>query len=454
MNYIDTSIFELFEIGPGPSSSHTIGPIKAANNFINCLKELPIKLIKEITKIEVYLYGSLSTTGMGHGTHKAILAGLLGYLPPNIDTAFFRALFNDLTENYFLTIDNISIKFNFNNIHFKHSQYNSPYQNTLIFKAYSKEQIIFEREYYSIGGGFIKYKGELETSKKIPLHFFSNMNELKILVNEKNKSIPEIILENEINISQLNKKEIYKKLYEIVEVMFNSVNNGLQKEGILPGSIKLQRKALLIYKGALMQRKALFRNMGILNAYAFATSEENADSEIIVTAPTSGSCGIIPAIIYYLHYNRKINLNKIVCGLLTAAAIGLIIKQNASLSGAEVGCQGEIGVASAMAAALLCQVYQKSAKIIENAAEIALEHHLGLTCDPIGGYVQIPCIERNAVGAIKAYNAFVIASLVRQDMHKVSLDSTIKSMYETGKDMLKKYKETARGGLAVCFINC
>lgn len=454
MNYIDTSIFELFEIGPGPSSSHTIGPMKAANNFINCLKELPIKLKKEITKIDVYLYGSLSTTGMGHGTHKAILAGLLGYLPRNIEIEFFRTLFNDLTENYFLKIDNISIKFSFNNIHFKHSQYNSPYQNTLIFKAYTKEQIIFEREYYSIGGGFIKYKGELETSKKMPLHFFSNMNELKMLVKETNKIIPEIILENEINIFQFNKNEIYKSLYNIIRVMFNSVDNGLQKEGILPGSIKLQRKASLIYKGALMQRETLFRNMGLLNAYAFATSEENADSEITVTAPTSGSCGIIPAISYYLHFNRKISLNKIVEGLLTAAAIGLIIKQNASLSGAEVGCQGEIGAASAMAAALICQVYEKSVKIIENAAEIALEHHLGLTCDPIGGYVQIPCIERNAVGAIKAYNAFVIASLVKAEMHKVTLDSTIKSMYETGKDMLKKYKETAKGGLAVCYINC
>jgi L-serine dehydratase len=454
MNYIDTSIFELFEIGPGPSSSHTIGPMKAAYDFINSIRALPDEVKKEIVSIDIYLYGSLASTGMGHGTHKAILSGLLGYLPSNVKADFFKKLFKDLSKDYTVLFDNYSVRFNFKNIHFRQSQHNKPFQNTLVFRASTLNQIVFEREYYSIGGGFIKYKGELESLKRKPMFYFTNMNELKKVAVETNKNIPEIVMENEIVISQLNKKIIFKKLKKIVEVMINSVEHGLQKEGLLPGPIKLHRKASLIYKNALALNRGLYKSMGLINSYAFAASEENADSEITVTAPTSGSCGIIPAIIYYLHFNRKIALVKILEAMLTSAAIGLIIKQNASLSGAEVGCQGEIGVASAMAAALICQVYQKSIKMIENAAEIALEHHLGLTCDPIGGYVQIPCIERNAVGAIKAYNAFVIASLVREDMHKVSLDSTIKSMYETGKDMLKKYKETAKGGLAVCYINC
>lgn len=454
MSYIDTSIFELFEIGPGPSSSHTIGPMKAAYNFLKELKALPVNIKKEIIGIDVFLYGSLSMTGLGHNTHKAILAGLLGFLPETIDPAFFKSLFFNLKETYDISIDNTSIKFSFYNIHFKKTQHNLPYQNTLIFRAFSVDQRIFEREYYSVGGGFIRYKGEVEQEKNKPLYLFSNMDELKKVVNNINKTIPDIILENEMKVSQLSRQEIFIKIYNIIKVMFNSVKNGLEREGVLPGFIKLQRKAPVIYKEALSRRHHLFKNLGLLNAYAFACAEENADSELIVTAPTSGSCGIIPAILYYLHCKRKISLQKIATGLLTAAAIGLIIKHNASLSGAEVGCQGEIGAASAMAAALLCQIYDKSIKIIENAAEIALEHHLGLTCDPVGGYVQIPCIERNAIGAVKAYNAFIIASLVKPEMHKLSLDSTIKSMYETGKDMLKKYKETAKGGLAVCFINC
>ena len=454
INYISTSIFELFEIGPGPSSSHTTGPMKAAYDFLSTLKRLPEAIKEDIVRIDIFLYGSLSMTGLGHNTHKAVLAGLLGFLPETVEPAFFKSLFLNLKETYDIAVDNKFIKFNFNNIHFKKTHYDFPYQNTLIFKAFSIDQKIFEREYYSVGGGFIKYKGEIEQEKGVPLHFFSNMDELKKIVISLNRTIPEVILENEMKISQLSKQEILNKLYNIIKIMFNSIKNGLQKEGVLPGFIKLQRKASIIYKEVINRRDFLFKNLGLLNAYAFACAEENADSELTVTAPTSGSCGIIPAILYHLHFNRKLSLNKITLGLLTAAAVGLIIKHNASLSGAEVGCQGEIGVASAMAAALLCQIYDKAVKIIENAAEIALEHHLGLTCDPIGGYVQIPCIERNAMGAVKAYNAFVIASLVKPEMHKVSLDSTIKSMYETGKDMLKKYKETAKGGLAVCFINC
>ncbi|MDY6820815.1 MAG: L-serine ammonia-lyase [Deferribacterota bacterium] len=454
MKYINTSIFELFEIGPGPSSSHTIGPMKAALNFIGTLKGFSTNIKRKVHKIDVFLYGSLSSTGFGHCIHKAILAGLLGYLPSNVEAQFFKNLFSNLSESYNIYLAKKPIVFKFNNIHFKKTLYSSTYHNTLIFRAYTKEYKIFEREYYSIGGGFIKYKGEKTTVKNTPPHLFNNMKSLTDILNITKMNIPQIILENEMALLQLDKEKIYKKLKKIINVMFNSVNNGLKKEGYLPGTLKLQRKASHIFNNTLKERNNFTKNMGLINSYAFSVSEENADSEITVTAPTSGSCGVLPAIAYYNYKIKKIPLYKIYDGLLTAATIGLIIKENASLSGAEVGCQGEIGSASAMAASFLCQIYNKPHNIIENSAEIALEHHLGLTCDPIGGYVQIPCIERNAISAIKAYDAFIIASMQKPETHKLTLDGTIKTMHETGLDMLKKYKETSRGGLAVCYINC
>lgn len=453
MEYINTSVFELFEIGPGPSSSHTIGPMKAAFNFINTIAALPATIKNNANRIDVYLYGSLSATGLGHSTHKAIAAGLMNKTPSECDAKFLKELFKTLKEVYFIELNN-KIAFAFKNIHFKQIRHTYPYQNTLIFTLSSERDILFEKEYYSTGGGFIKYKGEVEVKKIESPHKFANMKELKNIAIQKRLPVYKILLENEIATYCNNKKLIIDKLFNIIEYMLNSVDRGLSRDGVLPGPIGLKRKASTLYKKAKRTKSDLNREMGFINAYAFAASEENADSEIVVTAPTLGACGVIPGILFYLHNNLFIKKIDLVKGLLTAGAIGMIIKYNASISGAEVGCQGEIGSAAAMAAAMLAEVFKKEIYIVEDAAEIALEHHLGLTCDPIDGYVQIPCIERNAVGAIKAYNAFLISTLLNHSMQKLTLDGTIKSMYETGHDMLKKYKETAKGGLAVCYINC
>lgn len=446
---ITTSVFELFKIGPGPSSSHTIGPMRAGYNFNRAVAELSLESAPD--NIEVRLYGSLSATGEGHGTDRAVVAGLLGYLPDTVECDFLDSLADGSAHKF--ESGAASLPLSVKDVIFAEVENDFPYANTLLIRLRKGTDIMFEQEYYSIGGGFIKWKGQQEEIPRAPKHKYSTMNELKQTLSEKGMRLHQLILENEMAVTGTDEKEINIKLDAILDTMKKAVENGLSTEGVLPGPIGLHRKAKELYSHCGSGSEA--DNFMIkLNAYGFAASEENAAGHIVVTAPTSGSAGVIPAIVYALEEDLEISREMVRHGMLAAAALGFIAKHNASIAGAEVGCQGEVGVASSMAAGLVA--YAKGHRFwrTENAAESALEHHLGLTCDPVGGYVQIPCIERNAMGAVRAYNSYLIASVENEKFHKVSFDEVVKAMAETGRDMNSKYKETSRGGLAVSVPNC
>jgi L-serine dehydratase len=402
----------------------------------------------------VRLYGSLSSTGKGHGTDRSVAGGLLGWEPESCDCEALLKLLTTPEDIYFINVRNNAVKFSAKDIFFEKKTEGLTFQNTMILRLTDGKNTLLEKEYYSIGGGFIKCKGEDESSKPEPPFKYSTMKELKKLVEDNNITLSRLILENEKAISGMPEDEIFKKLDDIISAMTRAVGRGINTSGILPGPIGLGRKAPILYKKAGRMGNSPERFLVFLNAYALAVSEENAAGHKIVTAPTSGSSGVIPAIIYLLRHHFFVLNRELAEGLLVAAAVGFTAKHNASISGAEVGCQGEVGVASAMAAALTAYVNGHPPLIAENAAEIALEHHLGMTCDPIDGYVQIPCIERNAVGAVTAYNAYLLASIGDPHKQKITLDEVIKAMLETGRDMCGKYKETAEAGLAVCSINC
>jgi L-serine dehydratase len=453
---IRTSIFDLFKIGPGPSSSHTIGPMKAAFDFLqraNALFDFPVI---DNQKVKIHLYGSLSATGKGHGTDRAVIAGLLGWLPETCDPTEFTALLKNDDDIYSVKIQDKSIPINAKSIVFEKGRYDSPHPNTLVFKLLSNESVILEEEYYSVGGGFIQRKGEdLKTqNEKTPAFEFSTMKEFKEHLVKNKMTLTDLMIANEMSLTGLSRKEIYQKIDDVLEAMHKAVKRGLRHKGILPGTIKLRRKAPILYEQAKSLASASDSFMIFLNAYCMAASEENASGSIVVTAPTSGASGVIPGIFFLLRNHYHYDKQKLREGMLAAAAVGFLIKHNASISGAEMGCMGEIGSASAMAAAMLAYCAGKSIETVEAAAEIAIEHHLGMTCDPIGGYVQIPCIERNAMGAIKAYNAYLLASSGNTAHQKISLDSVIKVMRATGRDMSKKYKETSQAGLALSATEC
>jgi L-serine dehydratase len=453
---IKTSIFDLFKIGPGPSSSHTIGPMKAAFDFLQRTNALNDLQTTDSQQVVIHLYGSLSATGKGHGTDRAVIAGLLGWLPETCDPEVFTALLKNVDDIYFIKIQEKSIAINAKSIVFEKGKHESPHPNTLIFKFLSDNKIILEEEYYSIGGGFIKRKGEnlqVQNDKK-PAFEFSTMKEFKEHLVKNKMSLTDLMIANEMSITGLSRKEIYQKIDAILEAMYKAVKRGLRHKGVLPGTIKLRRKAPVLYEQAKSHASASDSFMIFLNAYCMAASEENASGSIVVTAPTSGASGVIPGILFLLRNHYHYDKQKLREGMLAAAAVGFLIKHNASISGAEMGCMGEIGSASAMAAAMLSYCAGKSVETVEAAAEIAIEHHLGMTCDPIGGYVQIPCIERNAMGAIKAYNAYLLASSGNTAHQKISLDSVIKVMRATGRDMSKKYKETSQAGLALSATEC
>jgi L-serine dehydratase len=457
MNCINTSIFDLFKIGPGPSSSHTIGPMKATFDFLQRANALPASIIEQGHGISIHLYGSLSATGKGHGTDRAVIAGLLGWLPHTVEPSFFSSLLKNPEEVYFVKIQEKQIGIQATDVLFERMKYASIHPNTLIVKLKdSQKNTLYEEEYYSVGGGFIQRKGEekLPENKQLPIYPYTTMNEFKhhLLVNK--ISLTDLMLANEMALTGLSTKEIYQKIDEIIEYMHRAVKRGLRTTGFLPGNIKLRRKAPILFEEAKSHASAMDSFMIFLNAYCMAASEENAAGSIVVTAPTSGASGVIPGVTYLLKKHYHYEKQKLREGILAAAAVGFLIKQNASISGAEMGCMGEIGSASAMAAAMLAYCAGLSIEKVEAAAEIAIEHHLGMTCDPIGGYVQIPCIERNAMGAIKAYNAFLLASSGNTAYQKISLDSVIKVMQATGRDMSKKYKETSEAGLALSMTEC
>lgn len=450
---ITTSIFELLKIGPGPSSSHTIGPMKAGFDFMNRIRQLPDSTRLKGDTLEIRLFGSLSATGEGHGTRRAVMSGLLGYLPdtcqPNV-----LAECSDNDRSFELDINGASLTYQPNQIIFDAVQHDYPHSNTMIFRFRQGKNILCECTYFSVGGGFLRWEGWEESPRGEPLYPYKNMAQLKDHLRANSLRLHELILANEMAITGMDEQEIFNGLDRLIQVMENAVELGIQSSGLLPGSIGLQRKAPIMHQRA---KKEHFQGPGFIkaiNAYALAASEENASGHCVVTAPTCGAAGVIPAIVFMLKRHMGALQDEVREGLLAATAIGFLCKHNASISGAEVGCQGEVGVASAMAAALMAYSRGYRFQVTENAAEIALEHHLGLTCDPVGGYVQIPCIERNAMGAVKAYNAYLIATTLDESYQMVNLDKAIHAMAQTGRDMSKKYKETSMGGLAQSMTEC
>ena len=453
MTAITTSIFELLKIGPGPSSSHTIGPMRAGYDFMSLMRKLPDENRLKGNELEIRLFGSLSATGKGHGTPRAIMAGLLGNQPDTCDSETLEEFKND-ERAYDLDINGNSINFHTNDIIFDAVQHDYEHSNTMIFRLKAGDEILLERIYFSVGGGFLRWRGWEEPEQGEPMYPYETMAQLKEHLRANSLRLHELILANEMAITGASEEEVHLGLDHVIEVMERAVEQGIKTEGVLPGPIGLHRKAPAMYKRA---KEEQFQGPGFikaLNAYALAASEENAAGHPVVTAPTCGAAGVIPAALYMLRYHMGAQKNEIHEGMLAAAAIGFLFKHNASISGAEVGCQGEVGVASAMAASFIAYARGFRFQVTENAAEIAMEHHLGLTCDPVGGYVQIPCIERNAMGVVKSYNAFLIASTVDEEYQKVDLDKAIAAMAQTGRDMSRKYKETSLAGLAVSMTEC
>ncbi len=454
------SVFEIFKIGIGPSSSHTVGPMHAAGRFARQLQH--DQLLHQTYKISIDLYGSLGATGKGHGTDKAVLLGLEGELPESIDPDCVEHRIDTIANHGRLNIlQQHSITFDINDHLVFHRKALPFHANGMRFNAFlNKDSAPFSKNYYSVGGGFIvgdqsaSANRVINTKPDLPYSFLT-AESLLDLCNRHQVSISDIMLTNEK--SRQNETEIRKQLLNIWSVMKNCVQRGIKQTGTLPGGMKVKRRAAGLYQQLTEKQHTLPTPMGTLdwvNLYALAVSEENAASGRVVTAPTNGAAGIIPAVLhYYRQFCSDANDEGVMRFLLTAAAIAILYKENASLSGAVVGCQGEIGVACSMAAGALTEVLGGTPQQVENAAEIGMEHNLGLTCDPIGGLVQVPCIERNAMGAVKAINASRIA-LRGDGTHFVSLDKVIRTMRQTGADMQSKYKETSRGGLAVNIIEC
>ena len=455
------SVFDLFRIGIGPSSSHTVGPMRAAGMFVAGLSDSG--LMSKLARIQVELFGSLGATGKGHGTDKALILGLQGELPETVDTDAIPARLEQVRTLGRLQLPGETvIAFDAQQDMLFHKNKLLPYHpNGLTFCAFdSAGKVLQERSYYSVGGGFVVNEAAagadriVEDHAQLPLHFTTGAGLLAHCA-EQGISISQVTLQNE-RVWRTD-EEIQAGLLHIWAVMQACVTRGCHTEGVLPGSLKVKRRAARLHR-QLTSEQELHRvplgTMDWVNLYALAVNEENAAGGRVVTAPTNGAAGIIPAVMhYYWNYCPGHSEAGIVRFLLTAGAIGILYKENASISGAEVGCQGEVGSACSMAAGALTEVTGGTPEQVENAAEIAMEHNLGLTCDPVGGLVQVPCIERNAMGAVKAINASRMA--MRGDgTHFVSLDKVIKTMRDTGADMKTKYKETARGGLAVNVIEC
>ena len=453
------STFELFSIGIGPSSSHTVGPMKAGFDFVSKINNANI--LKKTTKITIDLYGSLALTGKGHKTDYAIILGIMGFLPHNVNIDESNKLYEKCLNRKKLSIFNKkNINFNYHtDLNFHYDKFLTEHSNGMKISAYNENALLFQKKYFSIGGGFIlddqEIKKDIIPTKIInnKLYNFSTAKELNELCLKNNLSIDELIYENEKSIFG-NKEEVNKKLNAIWQTMEKSIERGINsKEDILPGCLKVKRRAPKLYK-KLLETNTPKTDLNIINTYAIAVNEENASGGKVVTAPTNGAAGIIPAVLKYFLETKNITNKEekqsfIAKYLFTCSAIGILYKSGASISAAEVGCQGEIGVACSMAAAGYCALLGGSIKDIESAAEIAMEHNLGLTCDPIGGLVQIPCIERNSMGAVQAINAAKLAYLDSGEKKFVGLDYAIKAMYETGLDMNIKYKETSLGGLAI-----
>ncbi len=456
------SVFDLFSIGIGPSSSHTVGPMRAANQFVRTLQTQD--LLARVHRVKADLFGSLGATGKGHSSDKAIMIGLEGELPESVDTTTIPARLETIRDQQHINLlGRHSIGFKEVDDLIMHRKKSlSFHSNGMKFRAFdTRGETLHKAKFYSIGGGFIVDESATGVDRIKPddtllPYPYSSGADLLNLCREHGLSISDIMMENEK--AWRDEEEVRIKLLKIWKVMQTCVKNGYRSEGILPGGLKVKRRAADLFRKLSAQPQISYKDplttMDWVNLYALAVNEENAAGGRVVTAPTNGAAGIIPAVMHYYHYfYPHADEDGIVRFLLTAGAIGILYKENASISGAEVGCQGEVGSACSMAAGALTEVLGGTPEQVENAAEIGMEHNLGLTCDPIGGLVQVPCIERNAMASVKAINAARIA--IRGDgQHFVSLDKVIKTMRETGADMKTKYKETSRGGLAVNIIEC
>lgn len=452
-----TVVDEFYKVGPGPSSSHTIGPMRITYDFYQRCSKLPADQLARATGLKVHLYGSLSATGKGHGTERAALAGLIGKEPATVDPLFLDAMIVKPNETYPVKLGDKTFNLSLKDIVYDSPKGNFPHPNTMTCKLMGGDKPVYELEYYSPGGGFYEWKGYTPPKKGQPKYPYATMKQLRQHAEKNNLSIAQVIMANEVAVSGKTEAEIGAFLDKIAGAMLATVKAGLSvKDGsVLPGPIKLHSKAATVYQRAQDDKWESDRAIGQVSAFALAASEENARGHLVITAPTGGSAGVMPAVVYALVEGpRKIPMDKVREGLLAGAAIGYLCKHNATLSGAEGGCQSEIGVASAMSAAFLAQVKGSTPLVIENAAESALEHHLGMTCDPVAGYVQVPCIERCAFGAVKAWIAALIATNEVASRHRVDLDTTIETLAETGKDMSAKYKETSEAGLAQNLTLC
>lgn len=451
------SAFDLFKIGIGPSSSHTVGPMKAARQFAQYLQDG--SLMERVVRVQAELFGSLGLTGLGHGSPKAVLLGLEGETPEAVDIDKIPERVRCIESDRTLSLLGVkTIAFDRNTDLKLHKRKTLPFHsNGMQFTAYDNSgSVIVAKTYYSVGGGFIVDENAAEgdaivEDPTVMPHPFSSGDELLARCRETGLSIGAVMMENEK--AWRTEEEIRERSLELWSVMNGCIARGCKTEGIMPGGLKVKRRAMQLHR----QLKSEIDSFGDhsldtldwVTLYALAVNEENASGGRVVTAPTNGAAGIIPAVLkYYLDHCKGAGEKDICRFLLTAAAIGILYKMNASISGAEVGCQGEVGSACSMAAGALADALGGTPEQVENAAEIAMEHNLGLTCDPIGGLVQVPCIERNAMASVKAISAARMA-LRGDGKHFVSLDKVIKTMRDTGRDMKQKYKETSRGGLAL-----
>lgn len=457
------SVFDIFKIGIGPSSSHTVGPMRIAKRFLD--EAMENGALEKTVRVKADLHGSLALTGIGHGTDKATVLGLLGFEPDKTDPDEAETAFAAVKRGKRLMLHGgAEIAFDYSaDIDLRGDIIPKIHPNEMCLTLFNaSNEILYRQHYYSVGGGFIATEKQLSAPSDDDMiarpqrgvNTFASAAELLSICQNSGSSIHTVILENEDALRP--RAETEQRLDGIWTAMRDCIERGLKTEGILPGGLKVTRRAPALYEKLQVaplanEREQLF---DWLNVYAMAVNEENAAGGRVVTAPTNGAAGIIPAVLkHYCASDGTANLNHIRTFLLTAAGIGMLYKQRASISGAEMGCQGEVGVACSMAAGGLAAVWGGTPAQVERAAEIGMEHNLGLTCDPVGGLVQIPCIERNAIGAVKAVNAARL-SLRASDDHKVSLDQVIETMRQTGLDMSRKYKETSEGGLAVNVVEC
>jgi len=455
------SVFDLFKIGIGPSSSHTVGPMRAAALFVQGLRER--ELLEQVRRVEVQLYGSLSATGIGHGSDTATIMGLMSEWPDAIDPSQIGLRIHTLRETDTLLLDGrLPVPFVWAR-DMRLLDENLPFHpNAMTLVVYSDDGELHRDTYYSVGGGFVvdeaqAQSGVADMDRTVLPYDFSSAVELLQLCKTHNLRVAELMLANEK--VWRSEEEIRSGLMKLWHAMQDCVEQGLKHEGILPGGLNVRRRAAKLHRSLQELNKpnvigSTLSAMEWVNLFALAVNEENAAGGRMVTAPTNGAAGIIPAVLhYFMKFSEEVTEANVVDYLLGAAAVGILCKKNASISGAEVGCQGEVGSACAMAAAGLAEILGATPEQLCNAAEIGLEHNLGLTCDPVGGLVQVPCIERNAIAAVKAINAAQMA-LRGDGQHFISLDRVIRTMRDTGADMHDKYKETSRGGLAVSAVEC